>query len=92
MGQTLLVKRGKETKGNLGLLKFKNFQTNFLTFQSKLHWQLAAPDGLIKDSGANVVAQIHLPQKEIIEGSTVYENYFYNSYHKTLLQESGKFI
>lgn len=43
-------KNRSKTKENLGLLKFKNLQANFLTFHSKLHWQLVAPDGLAEQA------------------------------------------
>lgn len=45
----MLVKTN--SKQHLGLLRFRKLQVKFLTFYSKLHWQLAAPEGLSRDSG-----------------------------------------
>lgn len=58
------------------LLKFKNLQTNFLTFHLKLHWQWAALGGHSKVSGASMDGEIHLPQKKISGGSIIYATTF----------------
>lgn len=60
-------KKINKPKENLGLLKFKNLQTNFLTFHSKLHCQLAAPAGLNRDSGSEWMDKSIFPRNKKFE-------------------------